>query len=260
MGNTLKGKTVIVTGASTGIGLGLSRRFAAEGAKLAMVARSADRLERVVSSLRSEGADAIAVSADVSDPASVQDMAAAVVKVFGGCDILCCNAGIYPSANIQDLTPEDWDLVNNTNSKGAFLCVKALLPYLKASKAGRIILTSSITGPVTGFPGLTHYSASKAAMLGFMRAAAVELARDGITVNAVLPGVIETEALKGLGEAFIESSKQLVPMHRLGTPEDIAEAALFFASEKSSFITGQGLVVDGGQTLPESPDCVLPPY
>lgn len=260
MGLSMNAKTVVVVGASTGIGLGLSRRFADEGANVVMVARNVARLEDEISALRSEGKNVLAVSADVNDPESVRAMADEVAAVFGGCDVLCCNAGIYPTSTIEDMSVEEWDLVNNTNSRGVFFCVKALLPQLKSSGAGRIILTSSISGPVTGIPGLTHYGASKAAMLGFMRSAAVELARDGITVNSILPGVIETEALLGLGEEFIESSRKLVPVHRLGTPDDIAEAALFFASPKCSFITGQALIVDGGQTLPETPDSVPEAY
>jgi 3-oxoacyl-[acyl-carrier protein] reductase len=150
------------------------------------------------------------------------------------------------------MTEADFDQVMGTNLKGMFLSVSACLPAMKAKKFGRIILTSSITGPVTGYPGWSHYGASKAGQLGFMRTAAIELARDGIIVNAVLPGNIATEGLAGLDEDYIRTMEASVPMRRLGSITDIANAALFFASEEAAYITGQSLVVDGGQILPES--------
>ena len=140
-----------------------------------------------------------------------------------------------------------------TNLKGTILSVQACLPALAASGRGRVILTSSITGPVTGYPGWTHYGASKAGQLGFMRTAAIELARDGITVNAILPGNIMTEGLATLGEDYLNGMTAAIPMRRLGTVEEIGHTALFFATDKAGYITGQTIVVDGGQVLPESP-------
>jgi 3-oxoacyl-[acyl-carrier protein] reductase len=247
------GKTVIVTGASTGIGLGIAAAFARQGANVAMTARGAERLEAAVKTLRDSGLSVLACQVDVANAAEVQAMCETVAQKFGGIDILCANAGIYPVAKIEDLTEAQWDEVMDVNAKGNFLCVKSCLPYLRKSGAGRVILTSSITGPVTGIHGLSHYGASKAAQLGFMRAAAMELAKDGITVNAVLPGMIETEALAALGDAFIASSIALIPVQRLGHVNDIANAVMFFAAPESGFVTGQGLIVDGGQTLPEAP-------
>lgn len=252
-------KTVIVTGAAGGIGMGLSRQFGRAGAKVAMVDLSEDRVAAASETLRAEGLDARPFTADVSDVASVDAMVAAVEDAFGGIDILCNNAAVFPISTIEETTPEEWDHAMAVNTKGAFLCVRAALPSLRKSGAGRIVLTSSITGAVTGIPSFAHYAASKAALLGFMRGAVMELARDGITVNAILPGVIETEALKVLGEDFIANARTLVPVHRLGTPDDIANAAMFFANPASGFVTGQALVVDGGQILPETPDSVLPP-
>jgi 3-oxoacyl-[acyl-carrier protein] reductase len=143
-----------------------------------------------------------------------------------------------------------------TNVGGTIFAVKACRPALRASGSGRVVLTSSITGPVTGYPGLSHYGASKAAQLGFMRSAALELAGDAITINAVLPGSIATEGLDGLGAEAIAKMRACIPAHRLGTPADIAAAVMFFASEQAGFVTGQALVVDGGQTLPELPEMV----
>jgi len=130
--------------------------------------------------------------------------------------------------------------------------VKAAIPYLKTSDQGRIILTSSITGPVTGFPGWTHYGATKAGQLGFMRTACIELARYGITVNAVLPGNILTEGLIGMGEEYQKTMAASIPLKKLGTVEDIGYAALYFASKEAGYVTGQTIIVDGGQILPES--------
>jgi 3-oxoacyl-[acyl-carrier protein] reductase len=182
----------------------------------------------------------------------MQSMAAAAVEAHGGIDILCANAGILPAAKLDAMTEADFDLVLDTNLKGTFLTVSACLPAMQANRSGRIILTSSITGPVTGFPGWSHYGASKAGQLGFMRTAAIELARDGITVNAILPGNIATEGLAAMGEEYIRGMEASIPMRRLGAVADIGNAALFFASDEAAYITGQSLVVDGGQILPES--------
>jgi 3-oxoacyl-[acyl-carrier protein] reductase len=247
------GKTVIVTGASTGIGLGIATAFAEAGANVAMTARGVERLEAAVVALAKRGFSVLACPVDVADGQAVQKMCETVAETFGGIDVLCANAGVYPVATIDELTEAQWDEVMDVNAKGNFLCVKSCLPYLRKSGKGRVILTSSITGPVTGILGLSHYGASKAAQLGFMRTAAMELAKDGITVNAVLPGMIETEALAALGEEIIKNSIALIPVQRIGHVKDIANAVLFFASPESGFVTGQGLIVDGGQTLPEAP-------
>jgi 3-oxoacyl-[acyl-carrier protein] reductase len=254
MPGKFEGKSVLVTGASTGIGLGIAAGFAEAGAKVAMSARNAARLKAAADVLRARGYNVREYAVDVADRAAVQQMCAAIDGDFGGLDILCANAGVYPVATLDELTEAQWDEVMDINVKGSFFCVQACLPYLRKSAAGRVILTSSITGPVTGISGLSHYGASKAAQLGFMRTAAMELAKDGITVNAVLPGMIETEALAALGEAFVESSRNLIPVRRLGHVNDIANAVMFFAAPESGFVTGQGLIVDGGQTLPEAPE------
>jgi 3-oxoacyl-[acyl-carrier protein] reductase len=168
----------------------------------------------------------------------------------------CASAGVFPQVKLEDMSPETWDEVMATNLKGTFLSVKACMPYLKKSSQRRIILTSSITGPVTGFPGWTHYGATKAGQLGFMRTACMELAKYGITVNAVLPGNIVTEGLQALGPEYMKGMAAAVPLGKLGEVEDIGHAALFFASREAGYITGQTLIVDGGQILPESQDAL----
>jgi 3-oxoacyl-[acyl-carrier protein] reductase len=181
---------------------------------------------------------------------------AKAVKSFGGLDILCANAGIFPAATLEEMTEKDWDHMLDTNLKGTFMTVQACLPELKKSGAGRIVVTSSITGPVTGYPGWTHYAASKAGQMGFVRTAALELAKYGITVNAVLPGNIMTEGLEGNGPEYIAGMAAAIPLKKLGKPEDIGNAALFLASKEANFITGQSIIVDGGQILPESQEAL----
>jgi 3-oxoacyl-[acyl-carrier protein] reductase len=179
-------------------------------------------------------------------------MAKVAVERYGGIDILCCNAGVFPSAKLGEMRPADWDQVLDINLKGTFLSVSACLPSLRARGKGRIIVTSSITGPITGYPGWSHYGASKAGQLGFIRTAAIELATRNITINAVLPGNIRTEGVEGLGADYIERMTSAIPQRRLGSVEDVAYAALFLASDEAAFISGQTIIVDGGQVLPES--------
>lgn len=182
----------------------------------------------------------------------MEEAAATVAAEFGGVDILCANAGIFPAAKLEEMTEGAWDDVFATNLKGMLFSIKAALPHLKKSMAGRIVLTSSITGPLTGYPGWSHYGATKAGMLGFMRTAAIELARFKITINAVLPGNVLTAGISELGQTYIDTMAASIPLKRLGTVEEIGHAVAFLASEEAGFITGQTIVVDGGQTLPES--------
>ncbi len=246
---SIKGKSVIVTGASRGIGKGIARVFAAQGAKVLVVARHAEQAEAAAAEI---GNGASAFAGDVTKLADMEDMARTAVDRNGGIDVLCANAGVFPQARLEDMTPEQWDEVITINLKGTFLAVKAALPHLKKSGEGRIVITSSITGPVTGFPGWSHYGASKAGQLGFLRTAAIELAKYGITINAVMPGNIITEGLEGLGEDYLRTMAASIPLKRLGRVEDIGYAALFLASKEAGYITGQTIVVDGGQILPES--------
>ena len=150
------------------------------------------------------------------------------------------------------MTVADFDHVIGANLRSTFLSVAACMPALKKSAGGRIVVTSSITGPITGYPGWAHYGASKAGQLGFVKTAAIELAPYGITINAVMPGNIKTEGLDSLGADYLAGMAASIPLKRLGSVEDIANGALFFASEEAAYITGQTLVIDGGQVLPES--------
>jgi 3-oxoacyl-[acyl-carrier protein] reductase len=252
MSASLKGKSVVVTGGSKGIGKGIARVFAGHGAKVLIVARHLKDAEATAQEFIKEGGTASAFAGDVTKLSDMQAMAKAAVDRHGGLDVLCANAGIFPQAKIEEMSPESWDEVMDTNLKGTFLAIKACIPALKNSSQGRIVITSSITGPVTGYPGWTHYGATKAGQLGFMRTACIELAKYAITVNAVMPGNIVTEGLAGLGEEYQRSMAASVPLKRLGAVEDIGHAAAFFASKEAAYITGQTIIVDGGQILPES--------
>lgn len=251
MFSSLEGRTVIVTGGSKGIGRGIAKRFGEIGCSVVVVSRSMADAESVAHEIDKTSGTAIAVKGDVADPASMKAMAAAAVLRFGSIDILCTNAGIFPAAKLDVMTPENFDEVMATNLRGTFLPISACLAELKKSR-GRIVITSSITGPITGYPGWSHYGASKAGQLGFMRTAAIELAPHNVTINAVMPGNIATEGLSGLGADYLAKMESSIPMKRLGTVDDIANAALFFASDEAGYITGQTLVIDGGQVLPES--------
>ena len=249
-------QVAIVTGAARGIGRGIASILAAEGARVVIADVDAVGAEEVAAALRVESLDAIAVETDVTDRVAVDALAAGVVAEHGRLDVLAANAGIYPSAELLAIDDAEWDRVMDINVKGALRAAQACLPAMLDRRYGRIVLTSSITGPLTGQVGFATYGASKAAMLGFMRSAAVELAASGVTVNAVLPGNVETPGLDETSEEHRRQMFMSIPMGRFADVEDVGWAVRFLASPEARYITGQTLVVDGGQVLPEAP---LPP-
>ena len=253
----LTDQVAVVTGAARGIGRGIASVLAAEGALVVIADVDGEAAESAAAVLRASGGTALAVAADVTDRASVEELARAALAAYGRIDILAANAGIYPSTPLAEIDDELWDHVMGINVKGALHAVQACTPAMLARGYGRIVLTSSITGPVTGQVGYAHYGASKAAMLGMMRSAAVELATSGITVNAVMPGNIETEGLGDTGDAHRRLMLSSIPMGAFGTPEDVGWAVRFLVSPEAGYVTGQTLIVDGGQVLPEAPP--LPP-
>ena len=256
MFTSISGRSVLVTGGTKGIGKGLAAAFAAEGANVVITGRDREAGERAAGELTGKGGTVSFVPGDVS---LTEDCAAAVAAAqerHGGLDIVCANAGIFPAATLAEMTAQELEEVLGVNLKGTFYIVQAALPALQRSGRGRVILTSSITGPITGFTGWSHYGASKAGQLGFMRTAAIELAPKDITINAVLPGNIVTEGLASMGEDYAAGMTAAIPMRRLGTVDEIGYTALFFATDEAAYITGQTLVVDGGQVLPETLEAV----
>ena len=244
-------RVAVVTGAARGVGRGIAEVLGREGARVVIADLDRAAGAEAAAALRSEGVEAVAVEVDVADRASVEAMAAAALDRFGRIDILAANAGIYPPAALLEMTDEEWDRVMDVNVKGALHALQACAPAMRRRRYGRIVLTSSITGPLVAVPGLAHYAASKAALLGMMRASALELVEDGITVNAVQPGNVRTPGFERLDEAHRREMVESIPVKRLAEPEEVGWAVRFLASEEAGYITGQTLVVDGGQTLPE---------
>jgi 3-oxoacyl-[acyl-carrier protein] reductase len=257
-GSRLLGKSAIVTASARGIGFGIASILAAEGAQILLVDLNENLGVAAVKKINDAGGNASYFKADVTSEEDMKKMAQVAVSRNGRLDILCHNAGIYPRALIQDMTVAEWDRVFAVNTKAAFLAVKACLPQMQTQRYGKIVLTSSITGPRTGVAGFSHYSASKSAIIGFIHSAALELVSHNITINAIEPGSVLTEGIRevmakeGLGEDYLTDLAKTIPMGRLAKPEEMGRVALFLASDDSSFITGQSIVVDGGQILPES--------
>jgi 3-oxoacyl-[acyl-carrier protein] reductase len=248
----LDGQFAIVTGAGRGIGRGIAHVYAREGAAVLCVDRDEETATRTAADLTAAGGRGEAVRAELTDEADVAAAVAAAVERFGRIDVLTHNAGIYPSAPLAELDRAGWDHVQAVNVTSLFLLVRAALPQLTKQGGGRITVTSSITGNRTGLPELSHYATSKAALNGFIRSAALELAPHGIAINGVEPGTVLTEGVRELmTDGEIEQVAAGIPLKRLASPEDIGHAHLFLASAEASYITGQTIVVDGGQILPE---------
>jgi len=252
MTGRLKDKTAIVIGSARGIGAGIAEVFAEEGAKVVI----ADALEaegKATAARLAAQTETMAFPMDVSSPADNKALVAATLKHFGRVDILVQNAGIFPLTLIADIDPAEWDRVLAVNLKGVFLAFQACLRSMQAQRYGRCVFTASITGPRVTAPGHGHYSASKAGIVGFIRAAALEAAPYGITVNGVEPGNILTEGMTlHRSPEFVRAMEAAVPLGRLGTPRDVGQACAFLASDEAAFITGTTLVIDGGQIIVEA--------
>ena len=240
------GQVAVVTGAGRGIGRAIALNFASEGARVACVSRTEDNAKNVadeINRLRSESAKAYPV--DVGDHAAVQKIGARILEDFGRVDILVNNAGVTRDGLAMRMSLEDWDAVVNTNLRGAFSFIHALVRAMTKQRSGRIINISSVIG-LMGNAGQTNYAASKAGLIGLTKSLARELASRNITVNAVAPGFVITDMTVGLSDQVKDTINSKIPLGRTGTPEEIAAAVEFLASPEAAYITGQVLCVDGG--------------
>jgi 3-oxoacyl-[acyl-carrier protein] reductase len=242
---SLKDKTALVTGASQGIGRATSLALSSAGAKVAVAARSAEKLCSLVTEIERAGGAALAVPIDVSDPAAIKAGFQQVLAQFGKLDILVNNAAITRDTLALRMKLEDWDAVLRTNLTGAHLCIQQALGAMLRQRSGRIINLSSVVAE-TGNAGQANYVASKAGLIGLTRAIAVEVASRSITVNAIAPGFIETPMTDPLPQELKDKMKSLIPMGRFGTDRDVAMAIVYLASDEAGYITGQVLEVNGG--------------
>ncbi len=255
----LEGKTAIITGASKGIGAGIAKVYAKYGAKLVLAARG-EEVKELAETLRNNGVEAVGVMTDVRDKKSVDNLIKTAVDTFGGIDILVNNAGVCRLGEFISSEDEDRDYHIDINIKGVWNVTKAVIPYMIKQKYGKIVIMSSVTGDMVADPGEAAYATTKAALVGFTKAMARELAEHNITVNAICPGYVMTPLVEGMAkqscpenpQSVIDGIASAIPLGRLAKPEEIGELAAFLGSDESEYITGTQVVIDGGSTLPET--------
>jgi 3-oxoacyl-[acyl-carrier protein] reductase len=243
----LAGRPAIVTGAARGLGRAIAMSLAGAGAKVACVDINSETLAETIAAIRGLGGTAEPLPCDVTDAQRVSEVVDAVVRLWGGLEILVNNAGITRDNMILRMKDDQWDAVLGINLKGTFLFTRAAARPMLKGRRGRIVNIASVSG-LMGNPGQANYSASKAGVIGLTRTVAKELAGRNVTVNAVAPGFIATEMTAALGEELLAKIRQEIPLGRLGDPQDVADAVLFLASDAAAFITGHVLTVDGGLT------------
>lgn len=244
----LTGKTAIVTGASRGIGAAIARKLCEAGANVALCSRSAEAVAAIADTLNSEGYTAISTAADISKKGDVEALIKTVLDKFSQIDILVNNAGITRDTLLMRLKDEDWDAVLQTNLTGTMYCTRAVMRPMLRQRSGRIINISSVIG-IMGNPGQASYAAAKAGIIGFTKTIAREVGVRGITVNAIAPGFITTDMTAQMPQQNQEQLRALIPLRRFGSPEDVADAVHFLASDAARYITGQTLHVDGGMVM-----------
>lgn len=247
------GQTVIVTGGASGIGRLIALTFASHGANLLIADRNAEGAAAVAEEIVAANGEATALPCDLGDPAAPGAIIAAALAAYGRVDVVIHNAAFFPLTPFAEITPALLAKTFAINVGAAFGLLQAALPHFQGQGGGRMLVTSSVTGPRVAYPGLAHYAASKSGVNGFIRAAALEVAANGVTVNGVEPGMIRTPAQDNLGGGEVTAALcRGIPLGRLGEPADIAAAMLFLASPGASYITGQTIIVDGGALLPEA--------
>jgi 3-oxoacyl-[acyl-carrier protein] reductase len=250
----LEGKVAIVTGAGQGIGRGIARVFAAEGARVMIATRTAEHGRAALAEIEQAGGEARLLTLDIGNLADTQRVVAATVQAWGRLDIVVHNAASFLGGPVEKYSEADLETVLSVNLKACFRLAAAAIPHLRRQAHGRLLYTSSVTGPRVAMPGTAYYAASKGGINAFIRTLALELARDGITVNGVEPGYIRTAAMELLAnEEGLRQMAKYIPTGYIGAVEDIAYAMLYLASEEARYVTGQTICVDGGSTLPESP-------
>ena len=245
---SLAGRVALVTGASQGIGRACAVKLASEGATVAVAARNQQKLDELVSEIKASGGNATAFSLDVSDEEKIESTFKAALGQFGKIDILVNNAGITRDQLVMRMKRADWEMVLNTNLTSAYCCIQQVIGSMLKQRWGRIINVSSIFGQM-GQAGQANYAASKAGLIGLTMAIAREVASRSITCNAVAPGFVETAMTSGLPEDLKQTALKLIPLGRIGTPEDVANALAFLASDEASYITGHVLNVNGGMLM-----------
>jgi 3-oxoacyl-[acyl-carrier protein] reductase len=254
MFGNLQDKVVIVTGAGRGIGAGIAKVFARAGAKVMLATRTASHGEATVEEITEAGGVAALCEVDIGKLANIEVAVSATADRWGGVDIMVHNAASFLGGPVEGYAEDDLETVLSVNLKACFRLSKAVIPFFKERGGGRLLFTSSVTGPRVAMPGTSYYAASKGGMNAFIRTAAMELARDNITVNGVEPGFIRTAAMELLAdEEGMAQMAKYIPVGYIGDPEDIAYCMLYLASDEARYITGQTICIDGGSTLPESP-------
>jgi len=244
----LKGKVAIVTGGAQGIGKSIATQLALAGANVVIADVMEEKAESTAEEISQKGNEAISIGVDVSSLSSVEEMVKKTLDKFGRIDILVNNAGVTRDALIMRMKEEDWDLVLDINLKGAFNCIKIVSPVMMKQKCGKIVNIASIVG-INGNAGQANYSASKGGLIALTKTCAKELASRQINVNAVAPGFIQTSMTERLPAEVKEKLSSQIPLGKIGKPEDVARAVLFLVSEKSSYITGEVIKVDGGMAM-----------
>jgi 3-oxoacyl-[acyl-carrier protein] reductase len=245
-----EGKVAIVTGSGSGMGEAAARAFGRAGARVIVADLNLSAAQRVADAIAGEGGEALALAVDVSKAADARRMAAATVEHMGTIDVLACIAGILRSTKVEDISDEEWDLVVGVNLKGVFLSCQAVLPTMKAKRAGKIVIMASMAGRATSTLGGAHYTSAKAGVLGLSRHLARETAPFGINVNAINPGIVDTPMVRGSrSPEFLEKLAESIPFKRMARADEVADLVLFLASDHASYITGAGVDIHGGELI-----------